>query len=49
MFEDAIGILDEQLARLPNHPLLMDRRQEIQAMADAAATGQPVDPWGPPG
>jgi hypothetical protein len=46
MFEDALTILDEQLARLPNHPLLLDRRRDVEAMAAAAATGQPVDPWG---
>ncbi|APR86935.1 VgrG protein [Minicystis rosea] len=38
MFEDAIGLLDEQLERLPDHPLLLDRKAEIQAMAaDAEA------------
>jgi hypothetical protein len=46
MYEDAINALDEQLARLPNHPLLLDRKQEIQAMAEAAAAGGEVDPWG---
>ncbi|MFT3765022.1 MAG: tetratricopeptide repeat protein [Minicystis sp.] len=46
MYEDAISLLDEQLARLPNHPLLLDRKQEIQAMADEAAASGNADPWG---
>jgi hypothetical protein len=37
MYEDAINLLDEQLARLPNHPLLLDRRRELEAMAQCAA------------
>jgi tetratricopeptide (TPR) repeat protein len=46
MYEDAISLLDEQLARLPGHPLLLDRRGEIEEMARAAAAGEPIDPWG---
>lgn len=37
MFDEAFGILDEQLQRLPNHPLLLERRRELEAMAAAAA------------
>ena len=46
MYEDALGVIDEQLARLPDHPLLLDRRSEVEEMASAAASGAPVDPWG---
>lgn len=46
MYEDALGVIDEQLARLPDHPLLLDRRREVEEMASAAASGAPVDPWG---
>jgi tetratricopeptide (TPR) repeat protein len=35
MFDEARAILDEQLSRLPNHPLLLERRREL----DAAASG----------
>jgi tetratricopeptide (TPR) repeat protein len=35
MFEDAIGILDEQLERLPGHPLLLDRKREVEELAAA--------------
>ncbi|MFO0593428.1 MAG: tetratricopeptide repeat protein [Polyangiaceae bacterium] len=35
MFEDARTLLDEQLARLPNHPLLLERKRELEAMAAA--------------
>jgi tetratricopeptide (TPR) repeat protein len=40
MYEDALAILSEQLQRLPNHPLLLDRQREVEALA--AAT--PADP-----
>jgi tetratricopeptide (TPR) repeat protein len=36
MFEDARALLDEQLARLPNHPLLLERKRELEAMAGGA-------------
>jgi tetratricopeptide (TPR) repeat protein len=36
MFEDALGILAEQLERLPNHPLLLERTREVEEMAQAA-------------
>jgi tetratricopeptide (TPR) repeat protein len=45
MFEDALGILDEQLERLPDHPLLLDRRRDVEAMAAAAAAGESIEPW----
>jgi len=35
MFDDARTLLDEQLARLPNHPLLLERKRELEAMAGA--------------
>jgi hypothetical protein len=40
MYEDALAILAEQLQRLPNHPLLLDRQREVEALAAAA----PADP-----
>jgi tetratricopeptide (TPR) repeat protein len=36
MFEEARGILDEQLTRLPGHPLLLEKRAEIEAMEHGA-------------
>lgn len=33
MFDEARALLDEQLARLPNHPLLLERKRELEAMA----------------
>ncbi|WP_437721936.1 tetratricopeptide repeat protein [Sorangium sp. So ce861] len=33
MFEEARNILEEQLARLPNHPLLMERLREVTELA----------------
>lgn len=33
MFDDARALLEEQLARLPNHPLLLERKRELEAMA----------------
>lgn len=40
MFEEASAILDEQLSRLPNHPLLVLRRQELDAALAAHASGE---------
>jgi tetratricopeptide (TPR) repeat protein len=40
MFEEAAAILDEQLLRLPNHPLLVLRRQELDAAIAAHASGE---------
>jgi tetratricopeptide (TPR) repeat protein len=40
MLDDAEAMLDEQLARLPRHPLLLERRQELDA-ARAALSGSP--------
>jgi tetratricopeptide (TPR) repeat protein len=33
MFDEARAILDEQLSRLPNHPLLLERKRELEALA----------------
>ncbi|WP_434042502.1 MULTISPECIES: tetratricopeptide repeat protein [Sorangium] len=33
MFEEARNLLEEQLARLPNHPLLMERLREVTELA----------------
>lgn len=38
MFDEARAMLDEQLSRLPNHPLLLERKREIEQLA---AGGQP--------
>lgn len=43
MLEEADGLLNEQLARLPNHPLLLDKRREIE-QTRAAAQQQHVAP-----
>lgn len=37
MLEEAEGLLGEQLARLPNNPLLLEKRREIEAARSAAA------------
>ncbi|HVY46702.1 MAG TPA: tetratricopeptide repeat protein [Minicystis sp.] len=39
MFEEAKNLLDEQLARLPNHPLLLERKRELEAMAAGQGDG----------
>lgn len=36
MFDDARGILAEQLGRLPNHPLLLERQRELEALAESS-------------
>ncbi|WP_437851913.1 tetratricopeptide repeat protein [Sorangium sp. So ce363] len=36
MFDEARNILEEQLARLPNHPLLMERLREVTELASDA-------------
>lgn len=36
MFEEARNILEEQLARLPNHPLLMERLREVTELSSDA-------------
>lgn len=36
MFDEARTLLEEQLARLPNHPLLLERRRELEAMVMGA-------------
>lgn len=43
MFDEARNILEEQLARLPNHPLLLERLREVielESQAHAAADNQ---------
>ncbi|MFT3767726.1 MAG: tetratricopeptide repeat protein [Minicystis sp.] len=39
MFEEARGLLEEQLQRLPNHPLLLERLREVEEHAAAAQGG----------
>ncbi len=36
MFDEARNLLDEQLLRLPNHPLLLERKREIEALSGGA-------------
>ncbi|WP_437587102.1 tetratricopeptide repeat protein [Sorangium sp. So ce1000] len=36
MFDEARNILEEQLARLPNHPLLMERLREVTELSSEA-------------
>jgi tetratricopeptide (TPR) repeat protein len=36
MFDEARNLLESELARLPNHPLLLDRMRELQAMSGEA-------------
>lgn len=33
MFDEARAMLDEQLRRLPNHPLLLEKKREVEVMA----------------
>jgi tetratricopeptide (TPR) repeat protein len=35
MIDDARALLEEQLSRLPNHPLLLERKRELDSMAGA--------------
>jgi tetratricopeptide (TPR) repeat protein len=39
MFDEARALLEEQLARLPNHPLLLERLRELEEHAAAAQGG----------
>ena len=39
MFDEARGLLEEQLLRLPNHPLLLERLREMEEHAAAAQGG----------
>ncbi|MBK8253198.1 MAG: tetratricopeptide repeat protein [Polyangiaceae bacterium] len=36
MLDDARTLLDEQLSRLPNHPLLLDRKRELDTLVGGA-------------
>jgi tetratricopeptide (TPR) repeat protein len=40
LFDDARSILEEQLARAPNHPLLLERMREVDASIATAASGE---------
>ncbi|WP_437276177.1 tetratricopeptide repeat protein [Sorangium sp. So ce375] len=40
MFEEARNILEEQLARLPNHPLLMERLREVTELSSEPEVGR---------
>ena len=44
LYEDARGILDEQLARLPNHPLLLERLAELDAQQGHVQGGSGTRP-----
>lgn len=45
LFEDALSIIDEQLLRFPNHPLLLERQREIrEALAAAGGSGELLMP-----
>jgi len=47
LFEDALSIIDEQLTRFPNHPLLIERQREIrEAMQAANGSGEREVPQG---
>ncbi len=37
MFDEARALLEEQLQKLPNHPLLLERLRDIEALAASAA------------
>jgi tetratricopeptide (TPR) repeat protein len=39
MFDEARGLLEEQLQRLPNHPLLLERLREVEEHAAAVQRG----------
>jgi tetratricopeptide (TPR) repeat protein len=39
MFDEAKNLLEEQIARLPNHPLLLERRRELEMMQSGAPAG----------
>jgi tetratricopeptide (TPR) repeat protein len=48
LFEDAMGVLEEQGQRFPNHPLLVERMREIaEAMAAAGGSGEHAVPLAP--
>ncbi|HLK36986.1 MAG TPA: tetratricopeptide repeat protein, partial [Polyangiaceae bacterium] len=44
LFEDARAILEEQLARLPNHPLLLERMTELDAQERSLVGGSGTRP-----
>ena len=49
LFDDARAILHEQLARLPNHPLLVERLIELDAQESGAQFGSGARPSPGPG
>ena len=45
LFDDALSIIDEQLGRFPNHPLLLERQREVrEALAASGGSGEHVMP-----
>lgn len=40
LYDDARAILDEQLARAPNHPLVQEKLRELEELAEAAGLGR---------
>jgi tetratricopeptide (TPR) repeat protein len=43
LYDDARAILLEQLARMPNHPLLIERMREVQEAAASAGESRTID------
>jgi tetratricopeptide (TPR) repeat protein len=39
LFDDALSIIDEQLTRFPNHPILLERQRELRELLEAEAGG----------
>lgn len=37
MFDEAMAIITEQLSRLPNHPLLLEKKRELEALMQPAS------------
>lgn len=46
MFDEAEGLLREQLSRLPNHPILLEKQRELQALRAERTSGivAPAEP-----
>lgn len=43
MVDEAMNLLQEQLARLPNHPILLEKMREIEALRGAGIEAAPFD------
>jgi tetratricopeptide (TPR) repeat protein len=43
MLDEAMNLLQEQLARLPNHPILLEKMREIEALRGAGTAPAPLD------